>query len=102
LSRRTPEEILALFGYGEDIARVPFPAETRDGVKAIFTDAFMREYTNCNSFDEFMFSSAVFVNWDDDLLVYSKSRFDAFVSEVSSFRTWDAMLKKAGESYGTE
>jgi hypothetical protein len=101
--KRTPEENKVSLGHGGgiegDIEKVPFSEDTRKGVSVIFNDAFMQEYTNCKSFDEFMFSSAVFINWDSDLLVYSKSQFDMFVSEVSVFSTWDEMLKKAGEVY---
>ncbi|MDR3364210.1 MAG: hypothetical protein LBS91_04590 [Clostridiales Family XIII bacterium] len=78
---------------------VPFSEETRANLREVFDDAFMREYTKCANLDEFMFSSAVFVNWDDAALVYSKQRFDAFVAETTRFGSWEEMLRKGAEDY---
>jgi hypothetical protein len=99
MSGHTPDEIMTLLGFDEDTVKVPFSDETKRNLKEILSDEFMREYTNCNSLDGFMFSSAVFVNWDSSLLIYSKSRFDLFVSEATSFSSWEEMLQKASEIY---
>jgi hypothetical protein len=99
MSKRSKEDTMTLLGYDGDVTRVPFSDETREHLKSIFNDTFMQAYTTCNSFEEFMFSSAVIVNWDDSILVYSRSRFDTFVTEVSSFKTWDEMLHKGAEEY---
>ncbi|GHU68381.1 hypothetical protein AGMMS49983_20960 [Clostridia bacterium] len=93
---------MTLLGYDGDVVRIPFSAETRANLELIFNDKFMQTYTNCNSFEEFMFSSAVIVNWDDKILVYSRSRFDTFVTEVSGFKTWDEMLHKGAEIFEAE
>jgi|GEM_PF-2190410 hypothetical protein len=98
--KRTKEECMTLLGYGEDVMRIPFSEETKQNLRLIFNEVFMQEYTNCRSFDEFMFSSAVFINWDSSLLVYSKAQFDIFVSEATSFKTWDEMMKKGAECFG--
>ncbi|MDR0874894.1 MAG: hypothetical protein LBN12_01645 [Clostridiales Family XIII bacterium] len=82
-----------------DFVKIPFSQETRANLRAVFDDAFMQANTNCADFDAFMFSSAVFVNWDDDLLVYSKSRFDTFVSEATRFEDWDEMLRAGAADY---
>jgi hypothetical protein len=102
MSGRKKEEIMNMLGYGDEIMRVPFPESTRENLCAVFNSDFMKKYTNCESFEEFMFSSAVFVNWDSALLVYSKKQFDAFVSETTSFGTWRAMLEKGGEVYSAK
>jgi hypothetical protein len=92
------EGLIGAFG-DDDVARVPFSEKTRNNLTSVFDAGFMREYTNCRSFEEFMFSSAVFVNWDSPLLVYSKKQFDSFVSETTSFGTWREMLEKGAEVY---
>ncbi|MDR3294543.1 MAG: hypothetical protein LBT26_01760 [Clostridiales Family XIII bacterium] len=99
MGARFKEALMDRLGYGSDVMRVPFSEDTRNNLKEFFSDAFMQTYTRCRSFEEFMFSSAVFVNWDAPLLVYSKTRFDTFVSETTSFTTWDEMLEKGGEIY---
>lgn len=97
--KRSKEECMTLLGYGEDIMRVPCSEKTIRNLHEIFNDKFMHEFTNCKSFDEFKFSSAVFINWESSLLVYSKTQFDIFVSEATSFKTWDEMLEKGSELY---
>ena len=82
-----------------DLVRMPFSAGTRGNLRELLDDRFMQAYTTCSDLDAFMFSSAVFVNWDDDVLLYSKSRLDAFVAETTQFSTWDEMLKKAAAEY---
>lgn len=98
--KRTKEECMTLLGYGEDIMRVPFSEETKRNLQQVFHEEFMQKYTNCKSFDEFMFSSAVFINWESSLLVYSKAQFDIFVSEATSFNSWEEMMNKAAECFG--
>ncbi|MDR1571787.1 MAG: hypothetical protein LBS32_04605 [Clostridiales Family XIII bacterium] len=99
MDRRSKEAVMEALGYGGDVVRVPLTEETRRGLAAVFSPGFMREYTKCGSFEEFMFSSAVFVNWDSALLVYSKRQFDAFVAETTSFGTWQEMMEKGREVY---
>ena len=84
-----------------DITRIVFLEESRKNLHAVLNEGFMQKYTKCENLDAFMFSSAVFVNWDDDLLVYSKARLDAFVSETTQFEAWEEMLAKASEEYAS-
>ena len=81
-----------IFQDMKKMTRIEFPPGTRRNMKEVLNEDFMRAYTKCEDIDAFMFSSAVFVNWDDDVLVYFKSRFDAFVAETTVFSTWDEML----------
>jgi hypothetical protein len=95
-SQKEKEE---LFERLTDVVHVPLTKETRENLYAIFNEDFMETYTNCGNFNEFMFSSAVFVNWDDDVLVYSKKQFDDFVAETTRFGSWEEMMNKGAEDY---
>lgn len=99
IKKRSKEKCMTLLGFDEDIMRIPCCKKTINNLYEIFNDVFMKAYTNCNSFDEFMFSSAVFINWESEVLVYSKIQFNIFVSETTSFKTWDEMIQKGTELY---
>lgn len=63
----------------------------------IFTDDFMKKHTKHASFEEFKYSSAVFVNWGSDTLIYAEQRLDGFVNESTSFSDWEEMVHKGVE-----
>lgn len=63
----------------------------------VFSESFMKEYTNFDCFADFKASSAVFVNWDAPVLAYSKQQLDNFVKESTQFENWDAMVIAATE-----
>lgn len=73
--------------------------EFKDLLKRLFTDSFMQKYTRFQSFEGFQYSSAVFVNWKSEIMVYSEKNFNAFVNESTDFDSWDEMVKKATDLY---
>lgn len=64
-------------------------------LKDIFTEAFMQKHTRFDSFEGFQYSSAVFVNWSGECLVYDRRNLDNFVRESTHFSTWDEMVRTA-------
>lgn len=73
--------------------------EFKDLLKRLFADSFMQKYTRFQSFEGFQYSSAVFVNWKSEIMVYSEKNFNAFVNESTDFDSWDEMVKKATDLY---
>ncbi len=73
--------------------------ETRAELEAIFNDAFMRKYTHYNSFEEYTFSTAVFINWSSDFVVGDRFAFDSSVQGKTVFKTWEEMYKTAWDEY---
>lgn len=74
---------------------VEAPEEFRNTLCRIFTDEFMKEHTNFNNFDDFKASSAVFVNWKSDIMIYDHDILDGFVKESTRFDTWEDMVRTA-------
>ena len=72
-----------------------------DGVKIdeILNPDFMKEYTNFDNFMALTFSSLVWIDWNQDVVVTRKSLLDRFISGSSTFSTWDEMYEKAQEKY---
>ena len=73
--------------------------ELRTLLAAAFTDRFMQENTNFDTFEAFRFSSAVVINWEADVLIYARERLDSFVRESTRFSTWDDMVRCAVDQY---
>ncbi len=82
-----------------DYEYVEYTKELKELLEKIFNDAFMHENSKFEDFKSFQFSSAVFVNWNSDQLIYSKSVFDGFVEESTNFISWEEMVKRATEQY---
>lgn len=61
-------------------------------LKTIFTDDFMKEYTNFSSFEFFQYSSAVIANWKADPMIYDENLMDHFVRESTHFQDWNEMV----------
>ena len=80
-----------------DFEYVEYTKELKELLESIFTDTFMQRNSRFEDFKSFQFSSAVFVNWNSDQLIYSKSIFDGFVAESTDFKSWDEMVKKGTE-----
>jgi len=78
---------------------VEYTKELKELLENIFNDTFMQQNTNFENFKNFQFSSAVFVNWNSDKLIYEKSVFDGFVGESTNFKSWEEMVKKGTEVY---
>ena len=74
---------------------VDYPQELKDLLTRIFTDEFMQANTRFQSFEGFRYSSAVFVNWNSDQLIYDDVVFNNFIRESSRFSDWDEMVRAA-------
>ena len=69
--------------------------ESKEELKNLFHSGFIQEYTNFRTFEEFMFSGAVFVNWNADFIVGDRMAFDACVKGKTRFETWEEMYREA-------
>lgn len=69
--------------------------EPREELEALFGDEFMRRHTNFQTFEEFRFSGAVFVDWGADFIVAPRAAFDCCVQGKTCFNTWDEMYEAA-------
>ena len=76
---------------------VDYPQELKLLLEQIFSDDFMQGHTRFQTFEAFQYSSAVFVNWKAEQLIYPKVPFDNFVKESTEFDTWDAMVRAAAD-----
>lgn len=74
---------------------VDYPKEMKDLLTHIFSDEFMQANTRFQSFEGFRYSSAVFVNWNSDQLIYDDVVFNNFIRESSRFSDWDEMVRTA-------
>ena len=74
---------------------VDYPQEMNDLLSRIFSDAFMQAHTRFQSFEGFRYSSAVFVNWNSDQLIYNEALLDRFVQESTQFSSWEEMVRTA-------
>lgn len=80
---------------------VYYPQELKDLMARILNDQFMCENTRFKTFLAFQYSSAVFVNWNAEELVYRQEHLDYFVRESTCFPTWDAMVQAATDTFFT-
>ena len=78
---------------------VDYPPEFRELLGRIMNDAFMVKNTRFQSFEGFRYSSAVFVNWNSDQLVYNEEVFDNFVKESTRFESWEEMVRAATNQF---
>ena len=76
---------------------VEVDAKLRNLMETIFTDEFMKEYTNFDNFEGFRYSSAVITNWNADQMVYAQLLMDSFVQESTKFSSWDEMVQVAAD-----
>ncbi|HJB81164.1 hypothetical protein [Flavonifractor plautii] len=76
---------------------VDYPQEMKDLLSRIFSDAFMQTHTRFQSFEGFRYSSAVFVNWNSDQLIYNEALLDRFVQESTQFSSWEEMVRTAAD-----
>ncbi len=82
----------------DDYVVVDMDEKFRSLMDLIFTDEFMRENTNFESFEGFRYSSAVIANWNAPRMVYSKLLMDGFVRESTRFQSWDEMVMTAADA----
>lgn len=76
---------------------VDFSDDIRKLLNEIFSNTFMQTHSRFQSFEAFQYSSAVFVNWKADQLVYDKEVFDGFVRESTDFGSWEEMVQAAAD-----
>lgn len=76
---------------------VPMSPDDKKMLETIFNDEFMQAETNFKDFEAFKFSSAVFVNWQSDIMVYNAEVLDNFVKESTKFSSWDEMVRTAAD-----
>lgn len=65
----------------------------------LFTDNFMKSFTEFTSLEEFFDESPWRVESDDDFEAIPADEFDAYVDKHTDFDSWDAMLRAAGREY---
>lgn len=80
-----------------EFIRIENAQQTVARLKDIFTEQFMQEHTHFQSFEGFRYSSAVFVNWDCDTLIYSPRLLDQFTRESTEFTCWEDMVRTAAD-----
>ncbi|WP_137290881.1 hypothetical protein [Natronorubrum halophilum] len=79
-------------------------AEELDGENEIpfdelFTDGFMQQYTDFESFDELLEKSQWNVESEDDFLSIPDDEFDMYIADQTSFNSWEQMYGEAAENY---
>ena len=74
---------------------VDYPKELKELLERIFSDGFMQNHTRFQTFEAFRYSSAVFVNWEGEQLIYPRVAFDNFVKESTNFDSWEEMVRAA-------
>lgn len=62
----------------------------------LFTEKFMRQNTDVDSFDEFLEQSQWEVESQEDFRAIPDDEFDEYVDEHSDFDSWEEMLGTAG------
>lgn len=70
-------------------------AETKEELFELFSDEFMKKYTNLDSFEAFTFSSAVFIQWQAEDIIGTREAFDCCVKGKTQFNTWEEMYRTA-------
>ncbi len=74
-------------------------AGTRVSSDAFFSNPFMREHTQYDSFEAFRTDAPVELNVPlDDQSETDWDRLDGYVSEVTEFETWEAMQTEAAQA----
>ncbi len=69
------------------------------GADELFTDHFMRTYTQFESLEAFFDASPWTVETNEDLGAIPDDEFDEYVDQHTTFADWDGMLGKAGEEH---
>lgn len=68
-------------------------------LKDVFTDEFMSEYTDYQTFEEFLSESPVQINSQEDFDQMDIGEMDVFVNEVTQFEAWEDMQGEAVSLY---
>ncbi|MBV7276856.1 hypothetical protein I6U48_28715 [Clostridium sp. PL3] len=78
---------------------VEYTEKLKSLLEDIFNEEFMQDNTRFSGFESFKYSSAVFINWDADQLIYNKEVFDNFVKESTNFSSWEEMVQAGTSKY---
>ncbi|QHT45577.1 hypothetical protein M662_03290 [Bacillus sp. SB49] len=65
----------------------------------LFHDGFMKKYTSYSTISEFFNQSPFGIEEDKDFDNIDENELDKYVSENSSFCSWNQMLEEAGAEY---
>ncbi|WP_249870721.1 hypothetical protein [Oceanobacillus saliphilus] len=65
----------------------------------MFNTSFMKKYTDFTNIDSFFDASPFTLETQEDLQAIPEDELDIFVSENTSFNTWQEMLSKAGKEW---
>jgi hypothetical protein len=68
-------------------------------LKEIFTESFMKKYTNVSTFEEFLSLGGLTIESSDDLDAVPVSELDTLTLEHTKFGTWAEMHSKAAQMY---
>ena len=85
-----------------ELSRMVALYESNEELEEMFNDRFMKKYTNYNSFEEFRFAGAVFINWSSDFIVGDRMAFDSCVKGKTKFNSWEHMYQTALKESGKE
>lgn len=78
-----------------ELSRMVALYESAEELEALFNSSFMKKYTNYQTFEEFRFAGAVFVNWSADFVVGDRMAFDCCVKGKTQFHSWEHMYQTA-------
>jgi len=68
-------------------------------MRELFTDEFMRDYTEFDTFDAFLGESRWDIETQADFEQIPEDEFDTYVDEYTGFDSWEVMLSVAGKEY---
>ena len=89
--KRELEKIQSKAKNLEGTKNVPF--------KELFTQEFLRKYTDFSSLDDMFQKSGFNINSQDDFKNIPDEAWDKFISENSNFKSWKEMLNAAGKEW---
>jgi len=65
----------------------------------LFSSVFMGQYTQFNSFEDFLSAGGFEVNSQEDFEAIPDEAMDTHVAKTTKFGSWDEMLSTAGKEY---
>lgn len=68
-------------------------------MRELFPPDFMQNYTEFDSFDEFLEASRWEIETQEDFERIPSDQFDDYVAERTGFDSWETMLSAAGREY---
>lgn len=97
-----PVEIKGLEGLEDELHDLERQFESSGGeipMRELFTDEFMQDYTEFDTFERFLQESKWDVETQDDFERIPGDEFDRYVDEYTGFDSWKMMLSVAGKEY---